>query len=176
MTNEPLTDEHGTLEEAGDDFWRMRFTRRLAHPPAKVWRALTEPEHLTAWFPTDIEGERKEGAPLHFVFRKGEGDPFDGEMLTYDEPSVLEFTWGPDDRVRFELEADGDGTVLRFVNVFRPLGKAARDSAGWHHCLDNLVHHLDGAPANEKRWKQVHADYVERFGPEAATMGPPADQ
>ena len=35
----------GTLEDAGGR-WRLRFTRPLAHPPGKVWRAITEPEHL----------------------------------------------------------------------------------------------------------------------------------
>ncbi len=35
----------------------VRFSRRLPHPPEKVWRALTEAEHLAAWFPTTVEGE-----------------------------------------------------------------------------------------------------------------------
>lgn len=165
--------DYGDLEQIDDEFWRLRFTRRLAQPREKVWRALVEPEHLTAWFPTDIEGERKEGAALHFVFRKGEGEPFDGEMLVVDEPSVLAFRWGPDDTLRFELQDDGDGTVLHFVNDFRPVGKAARDGAGWHHCLDNLVRHLDGQSPDDDRWSQVHPQYVDRFGPEAATLGPP---
>jgi uncharacterized protein YndB with AHSA1/START domain len=169
--------DHGTLDQVDAELWRLRFTRQLPHPPEKVWRALTEPEHLSAWFPTDIEGERKPGARLHFVFRKNEGDDFDGEMLTVDEPTLLEFRWGPDDTLRFELEADGEGgTTLHFTNVFRPLGKAARDGAGWHHCLDNLVRHLAGQSPDEDRWSKVHPDYVERFGPEAATLGPPAGQ
>ncbi|WP_432420569.1 SRPBCC domain-containing protein [Nocardia carnea] len=38
----------------------------LAHPPAKVWRALTESEHLRHWFPADILGERRAGAEVRF--------------------------------------------------------------------------------------------------------------
>jgi len=49
--------KEGRLEQAGDR-WQLHFTRRLPHPPEKVWRALTEPEHLKEWFPNDIEGER----------------------------------------------------------------------------------------------------------------------
>jgi len=45
----------GTLEEAGGGRWRLRFTRTLDHPPEKVWRAITEPEHLRAWFPQRIK-------------------------------------------------------------------------------------------------------------------------
>ena len=35
----------GTLTRQGDR-WTLRFTRRLAHPRKKMWRAVTEPEHL----------------------------------------------------------------------------------------------------------------------------------
>jgi uncharacterized protein YndB with AHSA1/START domain len=168
---------HGELERAGDR-WQLRFVRRLPHPPDKVWRALTEPEHLAAWFPADIEGERRSGAPLRFVFRQGEGPPIDGEMITYEPPTLLEYRWG-DDTFRCELEPDADGTVLTFVNVFDELGKAARTAAGWHTCLDVLAFELDGQQPpwrDMERWKQVHPHYVETFGPEAATIGPPASR
>jgi uncharacterized protein YndB with AHSA1/START domain len=166
----------GQLEQNGDR-WRLRFTRRLPHPPEKVWRALTEPEHLAAWFPTDIEGDRVAGAPLRFVFRKGEGPTIDGEMIAYEPPSVLELRWGSEETLRFELQPDGEGTVLTFLDTFDELGKAARDAAGWHACLDALAHHLDGAeaPGNPTdRWQQLHKSYIERFGPDASTIGPPA--
>src|SRR5580704_11908986 len=43
---------NGELERCGDR-WKLRFTRELAHPAEKVWRAVTEPAHLDAWFPAD---------------------------------------------------------------------------------------------------------------------------
>lgn len=165
----------GQLEQSGDG-WQLRFTRKLPHPPEKVWRALTEPEHLAAWFPTDIEGERRTGAALRFVFRDGEGPPVDGEMITYDPPSVLEFRWGGDEILRFELQPDGNGSVLTFLNTFDELGKAARDAAGWHACLDVLGYHLKGERAPwtpTERWQHLHQSYIERLGPEASTVGPP---
>ena len=67
----------------------------------------------------------------------------DGEMLTFDPPARLEFRWG-EERLRFELAPEGDGCVLTFVNTFDDLGKAARDAAGWHVCLDVLGHYLAG--------------------------------
>ncbi len=57
----------GTLDRSGDR-WQLRFERWLPHPPEKVWRALTEPQHLAAWFPSRIDGERAAGARLTFVF------------------------------------------------------------------------------------------------------------
>ncbi len=159
-----------------DDRWQLRFSRRLPHPPENVWHALTEPEHLDAWFPTTIEGERAAGAALRFSFREDEGEPFEGEMITYEPPSVLEFRWGDDDTLRFELQPDGEGTALTLLDTFAEVGKAARDAAGWHACLDILGHRLaDEEPPFDpgERWQEVHPRYVERFGPEAATMGPP---
>jgi uncharacterized protein YndB with AHSA1/START domain len=166
----------GQLRQSGDR-WQLRFTRRLSHPPEKVWRALTEPEHLAAWFPTDIEGERAPAAPLRFVFRDGEGPTIDGEMLAYDPPRLLELRWGDDETLRFELRPDDGGTQLTFANTFAELGKAARDAAGWHARLDVLAYHLDGQPqpwTPAERWSQVHEKYVAEFGLEAATIGPPS--
>ena len=164
---------HGQLEQI-DGLWKVVFTRQLAHEPRKVWRALTEPEHLTAWFPTDIEGERTPGSKLRFVFRGGEGEPFDGEMLVFDPPSVLELTWG-DEHLRFELQPDERGTLLRLVVTFDEIGKAARDSAGWHVCLDRLRADLDGTslPSGDDGWKKLFEEYKQQFGPEASTIGPP---
>jgi uncharacterized protein YndB with AHSA1/START domain len=162
--------------EPRDDRWQLRFTRNLPHPPEKVWRALTEPEHLAAWFPADIQGERAAGAALRFVHRDGEGPTNVGEMIRYDPPSVLELRWG-DDTLRFELQPDGSGTVLTFVNTFDELGKAARDAAGWHACLDLLGCDLDEEQppwSPTERWQAVHASYVERLGPDASTIGPPS--
>ena len=162
----------GTLSRQGDR-WTLRFTRRLAHPRDRVWRAVTEPEHLAVWYPQQIVGERKAGAPLQFV--SAAGDSFDGRMLVFDPPSVLEFTWGAD-LLRIELEADGTDTLLTLTDTFDDLGKAARDAAGWHECLDRLANHLDGTPPPPwgQTWRQVHARYVSCLGPDAATIGPPA--
>jgi uncharacterized protein YndB with AHSA1/START domain len=167
--------EPGRLEQVGDR-WQLRFTRRVPHPPEKVWRAITEPEDLAAWFPTTIEGERRAGASLRFTFPDNEAPPQKGEMLAYDPPSLLEFRWGDDDTLRFELRPDGDGTELVLINTFDEIGKAARDAAGWHTRLDLLYHHLRGEDPPwdlDSHWKSIHPGYVERLGPEAATLGPP---
>ncbi|HEV3226011.1 MAG TPA: SRPBCC family protein [Acidimicrobiales bacterium] len=170
------TAPHLGMLEHRDGAYCLRFTRRFPHPPDKVFRALTEPEHVSAWFPTDIVGDRVAGAPLTFVFRNGKAPSFDGELRAYEPPHLVEYQWGPDDVLRFELRADGDGTVLDFVNTFEPVGKGARDGAGWHACLDTLEHHLDGTTPEwdpEQHWTEVHDHYLESFPPEASTIGPP---
>ena len=178
MTEGDMGDEYGTLERAGERSI-LRYERRLAHSRQKVWRAITEDADLAAWFPTTIEGARRAGAPLHFAFRQGEGEPFDGEMLAFMPPSLMELRWA-DDVLRFELEPAPGSTssacILRLSVTFPEHGKAARDAAGWHVCLEQLAAARDGSelPCQPAvRWRAVHRGYVERFGPEASAIGPP---
>jgi uncharacterized protein YndB with AHSA1/START domain len=171
-TRERADDALGVLEQAGEG-WRLRFRRELHHPPEKVWRAITEPEHLAAWFPDTIVVERwVVGAPLRFVHPGGE---FDGQVLAVEPCSLLEFRWSTD-TIRLEIVPSQRGSTLTLIDTIDELGKAARDGAGWHVCLDALEHELDGSAktwTDGERWSELHPDYVDAFGPEAATIGPP---
>ena len=92
-----------------------------------------------------------------------------------DPPHLLEFRWGTD-TIGFELVSAGKGCIFVLTDVLDDLGKAARDAAGWHTCLDFLVvalDHVTPAFTSSERWKAVHGDYVVQFGPAAATIGPP---
>jgi uncharacterized protein YndB with AHSA1/START domain len=167
---------YGELERH-DGRVALRFTRRLAHPPHRVWAALTEPEHLAAWFPTSIEGERAVGAQLRFRHPDDVVPVLDGEMLAFEPPSLMELSWG-EEMLRFELRPDGDGTVLVFSHTFDEIGKAARDGAGWHACLDLLEYEVTGQQApwsSADRWRQVRDAYTRLLGPDASTIGPPQE-
>jgi uncharacterized protein YndB with AHSA1/START domain len=153
----------------------LRFERRLAHPPEKVWKALTDPSELTHWFPQDLDGTFEPGAKLRFAFR---GEPpvldgnviadFTGEVLELDPPRLLAYSWG-EDVLRWSLTPDGDGCLLVFTDTFRELGKAARDGAGWHVCLEGLEALLAGKPAPAAaRWKELYDGYTQSFGPGAS--------
>ena len=167
--------DYGEIEQVDDGRWRLRFTRTLRHQQTKVWRAVTEPEQLAAWFPCTIEGQRAPGAKLRFAFPEGVAEAIDGEMLAYEPESLIEFRWGPD-VVRIELRPVGEGTELTLLDTLEERGKAARDGAGWHTCLNALEATLDGDADSREHmnaWAEVHPHYVESFGPEAATIGPP---
>jgi uncharacterized protein YndB with AHSA1/START domain len=166
---------YGTLEQLDDGRWQLRFKRVFRHPVEKVWRAITEPEHLAHWFPTTIEGERVAGASLRFAFPANQAPTFEGEMIAYEPPSLMELRWGPD-IVRLELRATAEGTELTLLDTLEERGKAARDGAGWHTCLLGLETALDGEDDPREamnRWHDFHPHYIESFGPEAATIGPP---
>ncbi len=114
--------DYGTLER-GDGTVTVRFTRLLPHPPEKVWRALTEAEHLAAWFPTTIEGAFTPGAPLVFRFTELAMPPMSGRMISCEPPKLLEFTWD-DETLRFELDAHESGT--RWISPPRSRRSARR--------------------------------------------------
>jgi Activator of Hsp90 ATPase homolog 1-like protein len=99
----------------------------------------------------------------------------DGQVVRWDPPQVFELTWGTD-VLRFELEPDDGATTLTMLVTFDEQGRAARDAAGWHVCLETLERHLAGVPATEDgfaRCREVHERYVDRLGPEASIIGPP---
>jgi uncharacterized protein YndB with AHSA1/START domain len=142
----------GTLHTRADGRFELRFERRLAHPVAKVWRALTDPEHLRAWFPASVDMDLTPGAKLQFEpvpkaqARHGLSDEdmtSYGEMTTAEPPRLLEYTWSGE-ILRWELEPTADGCRLRFTDVFDDRAIAADDGAGWHVALEALGTALDG--------------------------------
>jgi uncharacterized protein YndB with AHSA1/START domain len=156
------------------DKWTLVLVRDLRHPPAKVWRALTEPEHLREWAPFDTDrslgtvGTAKlttVGAPTPLVS--------DSEIKRADPPRLLEFNWGGQD-IRWELEPQGGGTRLTlWHNIDRRF--ISMGAAGWHICLDVLDRSLAGAPIGRMvgpdamkfgGWQRLNAEYAKQFGVE----------
>ncbi|GAA0610534.1 SRPBCC family protein [Kutzneria viridogrisea] len=155
----------------------LRFERRLAHPVAKVWRAVTDPAEMANWFPAAIQTELAVGARMRFTFP--EQAPVDGtgegEVLEYDPPRVYAFRWN-NDVLRFELVPEGEGCVLHFSQVLGggPLGRlgAGRNAAGWDHCLDALLAQLDGGSVGTFEWLPKMERYIEVFGLGAGEVVP----
>lgn len=166
-------DPLGTLE-ISDGRPVLRFERRLAHRPEKVWRALTEPGELAHWFPATITTQPRIGGTLRFLFDAGapDGDYTRGRVLELDPPKVYAFSWAGS-VLRFELVPDGDGCLLLFTYTLSGAGTAgdlpsvARQAPGWDACLGLLVAWLDGESAEPpgSSWFLARAEaYVERYG------------
>ncbi|MGH8903647.1 MAG: SRPBCC family protein [Egibacteraceae bacterium] len=142
----------------------LRTERRLAHRPEKVWRAFTEPAHLTQWFPADMEMELRVGATVSFVFRDDEGPAMDGVVVELDPPRVFAYTWD-DELLHWELRPDGEGCLLILTHTFDDRPGAASLATGWRVCLDALDMVLDGRPVQEPgNVVELHEAYVEAFG------------
>ena len=88
----------------------------------------------------------------------------------------MELRWEGDETLRLELaRGRRRGCVLTLINRFDELGKAARDAAGWHACLDALEASLAGASVDAAARLAARSTRAtsSRFGPAAATIGPP---
>ena len=147
----------------------IAFERRLAHPVDAVWAALTESEQLAAWLgPGSIEPRAGGTVSVRTgpVGRPERQGVMSGRILAWDPPRVLEHEWlqpGLDiSVVRYELEEDAGGTILRFTHR-RSVGPGATGGrAGWHAYLDRLAAHLDGSPVPE--WAERRAEVQEAYG------------
>jgi len=155
---------NGTIRTA-DGHTVLRFERRLAHRPEKVWRALTEARHISEWFPSDMQMDLAVGARIRFVFRNGEAPTLDGTITELDPPRVFAYTWGEDAWLRWEIRPEPDGCLLVFTHTFDDRPSAASFAFGWQTCLGALEALLDErpAPASED-YVTVHEAYVEEFG------------
>lgn len=150
----------------------LRMERRLAHPPEKVWRALTEPDRLSRWFPfTVVELDLRVGGKIGF---DGGGMTMDGEVVELDPPRLFAFLQHAprqmgregDNLLRFELVPEKGGCLLVFTQVFDDRPAAASYASGWQVCLDALDAVAGGRPAEwpEGNFAHLHQSYVETFG------------
>jgi uncharacterized protein YndB with AHSA1/START domain len=160
---------HATVQTSGPRP-AVRFERQLAQPPEVVWRALTDPEELRSWFPSDIVTEEwKVGAALTFPFREHDAPGFTGTVLELDAPRLLVYTWG-DDTLRFELTPNSSGGTILVLTDELAAGIAARNAAGWEVCLERLAGHAPG----DNAWKPLFDHYVAAFEPALGPQqGPP---
>jgi uncharacterized protein YndB with AHSA1/START domain len=139
---------------------RIERTVELAHPPRKVWAALTTAEGLSAWFGDEATIDLRPGGAARMRWTE-EGLTAEMCVERVEEPRVLGFTWGiyglPEDDprrtyVEFTLEPVGAGTRLTVVESgFAQLPEDAYRKAydgntqGWASELGELVAYLDAA-------------------------------
>ncbi len=140
----------------------LRIERWFAHPPEKVWEAITQPEELKHWFPAAMEGERAVGSALAFRF-EGDTPLTHGKVTAWEPPSLFEYTW-EEDVLRFELRRDGDGCLMIFTNVLADRATAVGTAAGWHVCLDMLGGRLDGRKPETPPQSELLARYGASLG------------
>jgi uncharacterized protein YndB with AHSA1/START domain len=164
---------YGTYETI-DGKPAVRFERRYPQSVDRVWQAVTEPEELGHWFPSAVDVDLREGGAMHFTFPDGDME-LEGRVTELDPPRRFSFLWG-DEHLLIELEPDGEGCRLRFTHVLSTREQAARDSAGWHVCLDRLESLLSGdageAPGTEatSEWSELYDEYQRRGTPAGAPI------
>ncbi len=156
--------------------WTLVLVRDLAHPPARVWQALTDPEHLREWAPFDSD-QNLATAGAARLSTVGAPTPLVSEtqVKRADAPKLLEFNWGGQD-LRWELEPLGVGgtRLTLWHNIDRRF--IAMGAAGWHICFDVLERLLADHPIGRivgpeamkfDGWQRLNAEYAKQFGVES---------
>jgi hypothetical protein len=89
-----------------------------------------------------------------------------------DPPHLVAFTW-EDDHLRFELEPDGDGTLLRLTHTFGDVYGAASFASGWDACLAALAEVVAGREPQPRRPSAAdHDRYLRLFSLDDGTVEP----
>jgi uncharacterized protein YndB with AHSA1/START domain len=145
--------------DTADEANSVRVTRRYPVPPAEVFRAITDPDELVAWFwPPRFAAEaafdpRVGGA---YTVRSiglpdGQNMGVTGRVVEAGPPDRLVVTWRWDDEddestVTFTV-VDVEGGAAELVVAHDGLASAearANHIAGWTDCLDRLTVRLGG--------------------------------
>ncbi|MFD3486260.1 SRPBCC family protein [Streptomyces sp. NPDC058665] len=157
-------DGFSSLSRAGDGRTALRMERRLAHPPQRVWDAITRPEHLARWFPSEVSVDPRPGGEIGFHFPGDSGPGMTGKVTDADEPRLFAFTWG-EDHLSWEIIPDGDGSRLLLVHTFGDRFGAASFASGWQICIAALGQVLDGRPVDVEQDARgaLHEAYLARF-------------
>jgi uncharacterized protein YndB with AHSA1/START domain len=88
----------------------LRLTRRFDATPAEVWAALTEPDSIGRWLARAVAIDLSPGGAFTLAFG------VDARVREVEPERVLELDWRfageQPSVVRFELAAEGNGTLL----------------------------------------------------------------
>ena len=126
--------------------------REIAHPPEKIWRALTQPMLIEEWL---MKNDFEPVVGHRFNLRGDWGGVLDCEVLAIETNRRLAYTWNfahEDEAydlqsvVTLTLTPTDKGTHLRMEQVgFRPSQKQAFQGArhGWQEFLAKLEGLLD---------------------------------
>jgi len=146
---------------------RIGRTIEVDAPPARVWRALTDPAELSAWFKVTIEGAIAQGNEVRMTSTHAgyEGQRFRVWFVELTPPRRLVWQWHPGEvdpavdysrepktTVTFELEPSGRGTRVKLSETgFDEISLARRakvfndNSQGWADVLGWLQRHAEAS-------------------------------
>jgi uncharacterized protein YndB with AHSA1/START domain len=142
----------------------MVWTRKLDVPVAQVWKAVSTKQGLDNWWMCPVEIDLRPGGLFAHWWQN--------TITDLQEHEYIHFGGVPGSVMRFELRADGQGTVFSFLDTwaadavpeqtvlpeeadeidrYQPGGPGtpwAGVAGGWHGSLDELETYLTGRVLN----------------------------
>ena len=115
--------------------------REIPFPPARIWRALTQPHLIAEW----LMQNDFQLAPDHRFTLRGDWGSVDCQVKTIEPDKVLSYSWdamGLESTVTWTLTPAGNGTHLRMEQTgFKPDQTQAYQGAkfGWQKFFDQLL-------------------------------------
>ncbi|WP_338446954.1 SRPBCC domain-containing protein [Pelagerythrobacter marensis] len=119
-----------------------------AHPPAKVWKALTDPKLHARWW---AAGDVRPVVGHTFELDMGKWGMQPCEVLQVEPERLLQYRFALDTIITWHLSPEGGGTRLKLVHdgfdLDSPLAKQAYEGMrnGWPAVLEHLGETLDAA-------------------------------
>ncbi|HSI84392.1 MAG TPA: SRPBCC domain-containing protein [Candidatus Methylacidiphilales bacterium] len=123
---------------------KIELTQFIAHPPSKVWRALTDPRLHAKWW---AAGDVKAVVGHKFTLDMGAFGHQVCEVLAVEPERLLSYTFAPgtlDTTITWRLEPQDGGTLLHLehagFDLVSPLAKAAFQGMGrgWPSLLKRI--------------------------------------
>ncbi len=112
----------------------IRCDQFIAHPPAAVWKALTDPELHARWW---AAGDVRPVVGHRFTLDMGGFGHQECEVLAVDPERMISYSFAPgtlDTTVTWRIEAEGTGSRLFLehagFDLDAPLGRQAYEGMG----------------------------------------------
>ena len=134
----------------------IRCDQFIAHPPAVVWKALTEPDLHARWW---AAGDVRPVVGHRFTLDMGSWGQQPCEVLAVEPERMIQYSFAEgslDTTITWRLEPEGTGTRLLLEHAGfdpdSPLGQSARNGmgSGWPALLKHLGSRLTATAAETR--------------------------
>jgi uncharacterized protein YndB with AHSA1/START domain len=132
---------------------KIEMSQFINHPPADVWRALTDPAIHAKWW---AAGDVKAAVGHRFTLDMGLWGKQPCEVLAVEVGRLLQYSFAPgtlDTTITWRLEPEGSGTRLHLehagFDLDSPLAKAAFEGmgGGWPKVLQRISPAIEATAA-----------------------------
>ncbi|WP_432017764.1 SRPBCC family protein [Streptomyces hydrogenans] len=139
------------MTESAGDSGTITCEKFLPHPPAAVWRALTDPGLHARWW---AAGDIKPVVGHRFTLDMGNFGSQPCEVTVVEDGRLLAYRFAEgtlDTTLTWSLRPEGEGTLLVLTHagfdLDSPMGRQAYEGMGkgWPHVLNRLPGALDEA-------------------------------